>query len=83
MKERIMGYLSSKTWRIRFSLVKLLIPRAYKEIESLPRPMIKFIDKTFKKEALVGVEIGVCYGENSEKYLKNITHEETISHRSL
>lgn len=66
--------LAMKTQKLRYALVKLIAPVIYKcyLLHKDFRPMIAFLNKSHNKN-LVGVEIGVLYGENAETILKSLS----------
>jgi len=67
--------LAMKTKGFRHALVKLIAPTVYRDylIREKDRPMMKFLDKNYDDNDLVGAEIGTYLGENAENILKTIS----------
>jgi hypothetical protein len=73
--KNVRGVLSRKTMKIRYFLVKQIAPTLYKQAQqsnaNLPRPMTLFVKANFGN-SLVGVEIGVAWGENAKSILETL-----------
>jgi hypothetical protein len=71
-----MQFLKLKTFKLRYRMAKMLVPRLYNSwltdvIET--RPMIRFAEVHFKdKTNLVGIEIGVAEGRNSVSIIRTL-----------
>jgi hypothetical protein len=65
-------WIADKTRGLRYKLIYLLSPAAYRSINipNVPRPMIRFVRKVQGDTPLVGAEIGTAFGINAESILK-------------
>lgn len=63
---------SKNTVRLRHLLVRLMAPKLYENACVASRPMIDFVYKNLKDKQLMGVEVGVAFGDNAENMLKTL-----------
>ena len=63
-------FVSERTKKFRYNIVKLLAPNLYKYyVQKSTRPMIRYVRRKFNGKPLIGVEIGVGFGENAKSIL--------------
>ena len=67
-----MEVVGTHTRKIRYLLVKLLVPTLHKSSIARIRPMIDFVNENFERRPLVGVEIGVAGGVNANNILETL-----------
>jgi len=71
-------YIATKTLTFRHSIVKLIAPTFYRNqirASYFPRPMINFLRQGLGLKSLIGVEIGVAFGENAESIMETLNME--------
>jgi hypothetical protein len=63
---------AEKTRGLRYGVIRVLSPTAYREYFNPTRPMISYVRTVFGRKPLTGVEIGVAFGENAKNILKTL-----------
>lgn len=74
--ENMKSFISRKTAKLRYALIhglmRTVTPSLHKSIIGFPRPMILFLKDRFKNKPLIGVEIGVAFGNNALSICKTL-----------
>lgn len=69
MANQMKEFIATKTRFIRHGIIKFLAPNVYQHYVNPLRPMIRYVRTVFGNKPLVGVEIGVAFGENAKRIL--------------